>query len=202
MDAARITRLVALVVLALAMATFVQTGAQEARAGGGCRGVAVTEVEGDTVTMLESCFEPSVLRVEAGQEVTFLNTSAQPHNVAGQNTSWGSYDELLNGQSVTHAFAEQGTYAYYCMFQPGMVGVVVVGDGKGVLTGSVARVEDGDEESLLASVPQGDQEPDLVAPATDATRSASGETDWLVLAGVAVVGAVAGGGAMAVARRR
>ncbi|MEX0783985.1 MAG: plastocyanin/azurin family copper-binding protein [Dehalococcoidia bacterium] len=202
MNTAQMVRLSALVAITVATATFLQTTVEEARAGGGCRGTPVTEADGDTVIMSESCFEPSVLRVEPGQEVTWLNQSTQPHSVAGQNTSWGDYEELSNGESVAHAFEKAGTYTYYCFVHNGMIGVVVVGDGKGALTGGVSRVDDEEDEDVLASVPQQpDPQAGLVAVSNNTTDS-DGATDWLALAGVAIVGLIAGGGAVALARRR
>ena len=85
------------------------------------------------------CFTPTVLYVEPGEEVTWKNTgSAVPHSVAGANTSWGNYETVAPGESVTLRFENPGTYSYYCFEHNGMVGAVVVGDGK---AGAMAQPE-------------------------------------------------------------
>ncbi|MEO8538566.1 MAG: cupredoxin domain-containing protein [bacterium] len=102
----------------------------EAHAGGGCRSRASSEASGDAVRMDEGCFVPTVLRVETGTEVTFANKSEVSHTVSGATLEWGSYDPLGNGDAVTYNFDKPGTYPFFCLLHPGMIGAVVVGDGK------------------------------------------------------------------------
>jgi plastocyanin len=175
MHTALYVRLLVFSALALASATLAQGAPSEAHAGGGCRGVPITEATGDTVVMEHTCFEPSILRVEPGQEVTWVNESSERHNVAGQNAAWGSYDELGYGESTTHAFEKAGTYAYYCFVHNGMIGVVVVGDGKGADAGAVSRGVPASEQ-VLASVPETNDrsEPDAPAAVTRQTGTAAG----------------------------
>lgn len=187
-----------LLTIAMAAAAIAQTSAPEARAGGGCH-EEVTDEATNSVAMTEGCFVPSVARIEPGQSVTWGNESGQRHSLTGQNASWGLEYELSRGDSASLTFDEAGTYAYYCIIHPGMIGVVVVGDGKGA--GSVARADAGGGE-VLASVPETSEEPELVAPSSSATAESGSETDWLALSGIALAGLVAGGAAVAVVRRR
>lgn len=121
-------RLAALMVPAVGAALLLN--GQTAAGGGGCRGVAVTEASGSAVTMNDSCFLPTVLHAEPGATVSFTNPSAQPHTVSGANAEWGNYEEVRSGGgSVTVTFDKPGTYPYFCFVHPGMIGVVVVGDG-------------------------------------------------------------------------
>ncbi len=60
-----------------------------------------------------------------------FNRDAYPHTVTGANLAWGDYSELATGQSVSHLFRTPGTFPYYCLLHPGMIGAVVVGDGRG-----------------------------------------------------------------------
>ena len=77
------------------------------------------------------CFSPTVLHVRPGEAVTWTNTDPFGHNVMGASASWGSFDLLKPGRSVTYRFTRVGTYPFVCTMHPGMVGAVVVGDGDG-----------------------------------------------------------------------
>src|SRR5687768_5418921 len=111
-------------VLVLAMGTLVVT-APSSSAGGGCHG-AQTEGTGTTVEMTGMCFTPTVLHVDPGTEVEWINRDPLAHVVIG--VGWGDWQELGNGDAVTHRFDEAGTFPYTCNLHPGMNGVVVVGD--------------------------------------------------------------------------
>ena len=111
-------------VLVLAVGTLVVTASPSA-AGGGCHS-AQTEGEGTTVEMAGMCFTPTVLHVEPGTEVTFVNRDPLAHIALG--VGWGEWKELGTGDAITHRFDETGTFPYTCNLHPGMSGVVVVGD--------------------------------------------------------------------------
>jgi plastocyanin len=109
-----------------------------ASAGGGCHGGA-TQGEGDTVAMSEACFTPSVLRVDPGTQVTFVNKDATTHNVSA--TGWGYLEDMSEGGAFRATFKEPGIYPYACMYHPAMTGAVVVGDGIGAGSGELVTVE-------------------------------------------------------------
>ncbi len=100
-------------------------------AGGACRGQPVTDGTGSMVEMRNLCFTPTVLHIQPGDSVTFVNRDKDPHTVSGANVVWGDYAELSFGQSVAHTFTRPGTYPYYCFLHNGMIGAIVVGDGSG-----------------------------------------------------------------------
>ncbi len=116
-----------------------------ASAGGGCHQERNTEGQGDTVTMSKACFEPGVLRVDPGTEVTFVNQDPITHNVSG--TGWGYYEEMNRGDAFRATFDESGVYPFACMYHPGMTGAIVVGDGIGpgseVAVGSLDTADSG-----------------------------------------------------------
>jgi hypothetical protein len=68
------------------------------------------------------------VHADAGARVTWLNDQSDlPHTVTGANASWGSFEELApNGESWSYEFDKEGTYPYYCVLHPGMIGAVVV----------------------------------------------------------------------------
>ena len=105
-------------------------GLASASGGGGC-GRPVTDERGTTVPIRNYCFTPTILRVQPGASVTWINRDGAPHTVLGANGSWGAYEALKRGKDVTYRFTRAGVYPYVCTYHAGMVGAVVVGDGAG-----------------------------------------------------------------------
>jgi plastocyanin len=101
-----------------------------ASGGGGCGGP-VTDDNGTRVNIRNFCFGPTILRVRAGDTVTWVNRDSFPHIVLGANGAWGGYDNVRrNGGQVSFRFVSSGIYPYVCTYHPGMIGAVVVGNGK------------------------------------------------------------------------
>jgi plastocyanin len=176
-------RLAVLVPLLAILAATVLTAAP-AVAGGGCHSPA-TEARGSTVNLSELCFSPTVLRVAPGSQVTFVNRDTITHPLSRPGGDW--YWDGAGGARTTVRLEEAGTYPFFCYAHPGMVGVVVVGDGKG-LGASV--------DSLAA--PAGNQPAAAEAgQAAGATADGGGlpqfPATWLVLVALAaLVGVVTG----------
>jgi plastocyanin len=146
-----------------------------ARAGGFCVEEPVTDRRGDSVDMKDYCFFPNVLRIDAGDSVTFKNFDAEAHTVTGVGM-WGSgHKEYRTGDKATFAFEDEGIYLYSCLLHPGMVGAVVVGDGEG----------------KAASVTSGTVGADGAAAAATKSPESSGNTWLYILAAVGTLGAVA-----------
>lgn len=86
---------------------------------------------GATVSLLDNVFSPSIVRIAPGQSVEWTNDGRAPHNVLGDDGSWGS-ETLDPGAEFTHTFDTPGIYPYHCSFHgsagAGMTGTVVVGD--------------------------------------------------------------------------
>jgi len=99
-----------------------------ALAGGGCRS-GTTQGEGDTVELKDACFTPSILRVDPGDSVSFVNLDDITHNVGGNQ--WGNFEDLYQGDGFAATFDEAGIYPYACSYHPGMTGAIVVGSGDG-----------------------------------------------------------------------
>lgn len=162
-------------------------------AGGGClHGTGPSDGAGTTVEMIDACFTPTVLHVDPGTEVTFVNRDDTAHEVTGVGDTWGSFDELLLGERARYTFEDEGVYLYSCFIHPGMIGAVVAGSGEGdagleptSVTGGAVAEEPPADEAATARTP---------APQDD------GATDALLIAGAAVL--VVGGGLAATAVRR
>jgi plastocyanin len=130
-----------IVVVALASANEAQAG------GGGCHSEATT-AQGTSVDLRGACFTPTVLHVQPGDTVTWVNQDAMAHTVTGIDAAWRDYTEFGQGGSVAYQFAVAAAYPYYCILHPGMIGAVIVSDGRGVvgdeqasLTGGVRPVD-------------------------------------------------------------
>jgi plastocyanin len=124
--------------LAVLSAGLIFAASHPASAGGGCHSDTLTDAPGTAVSLEKRCFEPMVIRIDAGQQVTWTNNDPDIHAVAGVANSWGDDSELAKGDRVTYQFDEEGVYPYFCYLHPSMVGAVVVGDG-GPVSASAAR---------------------------------------------------------------
>ena len=84
-------------------------------------------VETTEVTAVKSYkFEPQVIEVDAGSEVTWTNEDDFPHNVHLLGDNDETHD-LPIGDSVSVAFDEAGEYYYECSLHPQtMRGKVIV----------------------------------------------------------------------------
>ena len=100
--------------------------------GGGHCFTQAKDGQGITVEMSRSCFSPTVLHVQPGNTVTFVNRDPYYHVVSGAHQSFGSVNQLVQGQSITHQFSTPGIYPYTCYLHPGMSGAIVVSGGKAV----------------------------------------------------------------------
>lgn len=176
-----------LLILGLAAAAMWPAGL--ASAGGGCHQGA-TEGTGDTVEMTKACFGPSVLRVDPGTEVTFVNKDPLAHNISAE---WGTGLDLDEGDTFKATFADEGTFPYACTYHYGMTGAVVVGDGTGPGTG--ARIEGGRvvETTPLAS--------EQVESVTSSTQEGSRVLGWAVAGGIGLLVGTAFGGRLLRRRR-
>jgi plastocyanin len=173
------------IVAGLAAGAAVLGGGTPASAGGGCmHGTGPSDGEGSVVELVDACFTPTVLRVDPGAEVTFVNRDAVAHQITGVGGAWGGFDDIQPGDRVSYAFEDDGVYVYSCFVHPGMVGAVVAGSGGDL--GSADPVPTGPPEAAAgAASPEADDRSDLGA----------------VLVG-GTIGLVVGGGLASAAVRR
>lgn len=95
-------------------------------------------------TPAEHWYLPPVLRVQAGDTVTWINDDQEAHTVtSGKGTGrfgWmggekfgeksGIFDSgrFMKGESFSHTFEKEGLYSYFCTIHPWMEAVVYVGE--------------------------------------------------------------------------
>jgi plastocyanin len=79
----------------------------------------------DQVQIVDRIYQPSALKVEAGQTVLWKNTTLQPHTVTADGGEFNS-EKLNGGEQFWVTFSRPGTFAYACLIHPTMKGVVSV----------------------------------------------------------------------------
>jgi plastocyanin len=179
-------RLTVLVPLLAVLAATVLAAAPPASAGGGGCHRPATEGSGDTLALTELCFSPTVLRVAPGSEVTIVNRDTIDHPLSRPGGEW-SWDGPI-GDRTTVRLERAGTYPFFCYAHPGMVGVVVVGDGRGAGSGVVEVADNGTDAGAAPGAAAAPAE-----PAAAAGGAGPFPTAWLVLVALAaLVGAIAG----------
>jgi len=172
----------AAVLAAALLAALLQVPA--ALAGGYCHTPA-TDGRGTTVTMEDYCYSPTVLRVPSGGRVTFVNADKVAHPTVGRGSDW--YADVGAAGRATIRFDKPGIYPYFCHMHIGMIGVVVVGDGRGEAAAPVA----------VADPPAARH----AAGAAAEPAAAGPGTPWS-LAGAVLLGLAVAGGALLATRRR
>jgi plastocyanin len=164
------------------MVVFLALGWSTPALAGGC-GRPATHGAGTTLAISKMCFQPSLLEVEPGATVTFVNRDPIAHNINGQ--LWGHFDDLAPGARFEATFEQEGTYPFACTLHPGMTGAIVVGDGMGPGNGRSVTVR---PVLLQAAAPAAPAAPVATSAASD------GATEWTAVVLAALLGLVLGAG--------
>lgn len=71
---------------------------------------------------------PETVTVPVGSSVAWTNQDNAPHTSTGIGDAVSALDSgaIVFGQTFTQAFDTPGTYPYYCVYHPNMLGTVVV----------------------------------------------------------------------------
>ncbi len=180
------------IVIAAAFLTVLIVPAIPAAAGGGCH-TGATQGKGDTVELVDACPTPTILTIDTGGTVTFVNEDPFAHNVIG--SSWGHPEDLNQDEAFTATFAEPGVYPWACWYHPGMTGAIVVGDGTGVGNGAAVDVSSFSQPQPspvveVRTVTAGELR--ARPPLRDGDRPSSGSAAWHALASPRSVSAADG----------
>jgi hypothetical protein len=149
------------------------------------------------------CLTPTLLRVQPGETVTFVNRDDYRHMVSGSGYAWSSDGYMKASEAFTATFRIDGVYPYQCFLHPGMAGAVIVGDAAGLGAADRGGV-------FVAPLDVGEEPlPEVVyvtrAPEPGAASTSSGSPVALVggiLVGVAIGAIVTIGVRSSAARRR
>jgi plastocyanin len=177
-------RTMAKLVTAFALAVAPAAAAGPAWAGGGCH-AGVTQGTGATIRIVDACFTPTILHVDPGQTVTWVNDDPIVHNITANG--WGHFDDLQPHERYAATFERAGLYPFACTLHPGMSGVIVAGSGAGP----------GDGTAVEAAAPAEPAAAPVVAGGDPSTSSA-----WAAPAAVGLVVGLVAGLAVAEVRRR
>jgi plastocyanin len=110
------------------------TNATATGASGANTGTSVSIASGSS-SLTDTAYQPNPIQVSVGNTVTWTNNDSQPHTVtSGSNgqpdnkfNSSPNFSPLLNpGQTFSFTFTQAGSYPYFCMLHPNMVGTVSV----------------------------------------------------------------------------
>ena len=164
--------------------------------GGGCHGGTHTQDDSVAVDMKQNCFTPTVTTVEVGDTVKWTNSDAITHAIAGATGEWGTKD-MGAKESAAVRFDEPGVYPAWCPYHMGMIGAVMVGDGR--MDSKAAG------SAPVAVAVELDEPPSGGAPATGEPASARAANEGIApvaAVAIALVAGVAGYGFALVVRRR
>jgi amicyanin len=80
------------------------------------------------VTITDFSFQPAVIKIKAGDTVTWTNQDPAEHTVTADISSPQTPDSpsLAKGQTYSFSFKKRGSYNYSCTFHPHMRGKVIV----------------------------------------------------------------------------
>ena len=81
----------------------------------------------------DGCFIPNTVTIDIGGTVTWENNDTAAHTSTGGSATDGPsgvFDSslIMAGSSFSHTFEDAGTFDYFCMVHPWMVGTVIVED--------------------------------------------------------------------------
>jgi plastocyanin len=79
----------------------------------------------DTVLISNYQYIPATLSVKVGTVVTWTNQDPDEHTVTSYNKTFDS-GLISHGKSFSFNFTKPGTYNYFCIPHPDMVGTVIV----------------------------------------------------------------------------
>lgn len=112
---------------ATATATATETTAPSSHYGSAATATTVTDSAGAAeVQILDFAFDPPLLEVKAGTAVTFINQGVDHTATALDDPSVFDTGILHTGESFSVTFDTAGTYDYWCLLHPNMVGAIVV----------------------------------------------------------------------------
>lgn len=70
-------------------------------------------------------FSPNPIDIKIGDTVTWTNSHRQAHTVTSETAKFDS-GNIAPGQSFNHTFDKPGSFKYYCIIHPSMIGEVNV----------------------------------------------------------------------------
>lgn len=85
-----------------------------------------TQASSQTVTLVNTSFDPKQLTVPVGTTVVWVNKDSMAHTVTADDKSFNS-GNLNSGETFKFTFTKAGTFPYYCQYHGGPKGVGMSG---------------------------------------------------------------------------
>jgi plastocyanin len=76
-------------------------------------------------SFLSMAYVPDPITLSVGTTVKWVNNDNVAHTVSSQNNLWDSGD-IEPGATYSRTFQSTGSFPYYCVFHPLMVGTITV----------------------------------------------------------------------------
>ncbi|HEY8693745.1 MAG TPA: cupredoxin family copper-binding protein, partial [Chloroflexota bacterium] len=89
--------------------------------------VQAVPVTTNTVSIRGFDFKPAAITIPAGTTVTWTNKDIEQHTVTARDKAFNS-DVVNNDKTFAYTFSKAGSFEYFCLIHPHMVGTVVVTD--------------------------------------------------------------------------
>ncbi len=71
-------------------------------------------------------FDPNTITIKTGTEVKWTNLDSAQHTIVSDSGNEIGSPSLGNGESYSHVFTVEGTYAYHCGIHASMTGTIIV----------------------------------------------------------------------------
>ena len=132
----------------------------------------------------DSCFSPNPVTVELGTIVTWANTDTAAHTATagaaadGPSGVWDS-SLVMAGGSFSYTTDTVGSFDYFCMVHPWMVGTLIVEEAGAAAAADAAAAAEAQAAADAAAAAAAMAAPAMAAPAIDAA-------DYISASGVSV----------------
>ena len=139
----------------------------------------VTNAPGSSVPGCEEtadgCFIPNTVTIDIGGIVTWENNDTAAHTSTGGSATDGPsgvFDSslIMAGSSFSHTFEDAGTFDYFCMVHPWMVGTVIVED---MAAAAAAEADAAEADAAEAAAAEADAAEAAAAEAAAAEADAA-----------------------------
>jgi plastocyanin len=78
------------------------------------------------IEIKDFAFNPPVLTVKAGEQITWINRDDEPHTVVSVGKRFQKSSALDTDDKFTITAGAPGTYEYFCSVHPKMTGTILV----------------------------------------------------------------------------
>src|SRR4051812_48623736 len=113
--------------LGVAVAALAGTGTAQQLAATTPVEITPVEIAPVEITIDNFAFEPAVLTIAPGTQVTWVNRDEEPHTVVSATKEQPFKSQALDtNDKFSFVFAKPGTYKYFCSVHSHMVGTIVV----------------------------------------------------------------------------